>query len=107
MVMQNKGRDDYWDELKGIGIILVIVGHIVQFIYEPLMYEYNILFRIIYSFHMPLFFVVSGYVLQKYKLKLNTKWLVYRILGLVIPFFSWAIIGTVIQSENKFGGGRY
>lgn len=46
-------RIDSLDILKGIGIILVVVGHMIgnQLYIRPW----------IYAFHMPLFFMVSGY----------------------------------------------
>ncbi len=47
------------DVLKGLGIIFVMLGHIVGTNYYGDIYTY------IYSFHMPLFFFVSGYL--KYK----------------------------------------
>lgn len=46
--------------MKGVGILLVILGHCMLF--------ENPINRIIYSFHMPLFFILSGYVYNiKYK----------------------------------------
>lgn len=53
-------RDPYWDAVKGLLIILVVLGHAVQlagggnFWGQPL-------FKGIYLFHMPLFVMVSGY----------------------------------------------
>lgn len=47
-----KGRITYIDSAKGIGIILVIFGHLLS-LDSPLS-------SIIYSFHMPFFFLVSG-----------------------------------------------
>ena len=41
-------RDQTWDIVKGIGILLVIINHIMGF-------------PIISMFHMPLFFIASGY----------------------------------------------
>ena len=46
-------RDSTIDIMKGIGIILVILGHAIQNNYVPLN-------KVILSFHMPLFFFVSG-----------------------------------------------
>lgn len=45
-------RIGWVDIMKGIGIITVIIGHT----YTPFGLNY-----IIYSFHMPLFFLISGY----------------------------------------------
>ena len=47
-----KKRLNYLDYAKGIGILLVVLGHI-----------YNNSVKLwIYSFHMPLFFIISGYL---------------------------------------------
>ena len=49
------------DIAKGLGILLVVLGHnwIVA-------HEHGELFRVIFSFHMPLFFVLSGVVLKEH-----------------------------------------
>ena len=47
-------RDDSFDVLKGIAILLVIVGHCGTFRFRPF----------IYSFHMPLFFFIAGFFLK-------------------------------------------
>lgn len=55
----------YLDAMKGILIILVILGHSIQDTISD--YQNNFLFRFIYSFHMPLFFAISGYLTFKNK----------------------------------------
>lgn len=54
-----KKRLEEIDAAKGIGMILVIFGH-------TLLYG-NSAFRWIFSFHMPLFFFLSGYTVQPEK----------------------------------------
>lgn len=44
-------RNDTIDIMKGIGILLVMLGHFVD----------GFAHTFIYSFHMPLFFVLAGY----------------------------------------------
>lgn len=53
------------DVLKGIATLAVLLGHAIQ---RGLIvgYENNIIFKIIYSFHMPLFILLSGFSLCKY-----------------------------------------
>lgn len=46
-------RESWIDVLKGIGIILVVIGHTSM---------ENPLVKWIYVFHMPLFFALSGYM---------------------------------------------
>jgi fucose 4-O-acetylase-like acetyltransferase len=47
-------RIGYLDIAKGLGILLVVLGHNDLKSYAPLV------FKIVYSFHMPLFFFISG-----------------------------------------------
>lgn len=56
-----KSRIGWLDVAKGITIIFVVVGHLMQS-YNPQM---QIPFKIIYSFHMPAFFVFSGYLFNE------------------------------------------
>lgn len=51
----HKQRLEYIDILKGIGIILVVLGHVTL---------NSDLYHFIYAFHMPLFFIVSGMFLH-------------------------------------------
>lgn len=52
-----KKRIDYIDIAKGITILLMIIGHVFNI---P-----NLLKIFIFSFHMPLFFILSGYTFNK------------------------------------------
>ncbi len=47
---------DFWNIVKGIGIILVVVGHF-----------WGVTTRFVYVFHLPLFFFVSGYMYNEEK----------------------------------------
>ena len=81
------------DILKGIAIGLVVIGHVIQFGTIGDGFWANDLFKIIYSFHMPLFIFVSGYV----SIKGITQRSVFetikkRFFTLIIPFLAWAVI---------------
>ena len=52
--MKVSERYTWIDCIKGIGIFLVVLGHI---------YKDNYIGQWIYSFHMPLFFMLSGYLM--------------------------------------------
>ena len=54
-----KQRIEYVDAAKAIAIILVIFAHCHYMI------EFPRLGNLIYSFHMPLFFIVSGFFLKE------------------------------------------
>lgn len=60
-------RSAYLDFVKGIAIVLVELGHCIQYgsgqaVINTVSFFEDKLFRLIYSFHMPLFVLVSGYV---------------------------------------------
>lgn len=54
-------RDNRLDTLKGLLIILVILGHVIQTI-DPGNIVNHCVMGIIYMFHMPLFILISGYL---------------------------------------------
>ena len=51
-------RIEYIDIARGIGILLVVLGHNDFSLVSPFAYQ------VIYSFHMPLFFFLSGYFIN-------------------------------------------
>lgn len=51
-------RNYLFDNLKAIGIMLVVFGHLIEQINSPVS---DVVYKLIYLFHMPLFIVVSGY----------------------------------------------
>ncbi|WP_320408208.1 acyltransferase family protein [Raoultella ornithinolytica] len=57
-------RDTWVDYAKALGIILVVTGHVNRGLYSSGIYiskEFFILLdSVIYTFHMPLFFFLSG-----------------------------------------------
>ena len=55
---ENTKRIAYWDNLKGILILLVVFGH---FLWDSARYEMVIPTILIFAFHMPVFVYVSGY----------------------------------------------
>lgn len=80
-------RNKQIDVLKGIGAILVVIGHIVT----------GTIKNIIYAFHMPLFFFLSGYVFNtKKKFK---EFVINNIKSLLIPFYIFNIISLLFNIE--------
>ena len=53
-----KKRDDFWDVVKGIGIISIVAGHI-----SP---DSNII-KFLYAYHLVIFYFVSGYFYNEKK----------------------------------------
>lgn len=92
-----KERLIWADSLKGILIILVILGHAMQECLGEKVFA-NHLWNIIYSFHMPAFMAISGYLSfrigNKYKYSI-VLWRRFR--QLVIPFLIWTIINKCVH----------
>lgn len=64
-----KKRNYTIDCLKGFAIILVVIGHVFDGYLKTDIFsnQHNLMFNIfnyIYAFHMPLFFIISGFVFQ-------------------------------------------
>lgn len=88
-------RNKTIDCLRGYAILLVVVGHAIQTVYGEVIGNQKLIFLVIYSFHMPLFFSISGYL--AYRGEKNLKWLKRRLTGLLIPFVSWTLIYAIIS----------
>ena len=105
-------RFEHIDALKGFAIILMVMGHVLSSFYpDPyLVYESEprsamLLFRIIYSFHMPLLIFLSGYValrLSDYSLRncASTIWRRFR--TLVIPYIIVGFMRYVVTQQYFF-----
>jgi len=87
-------RYEYLDVAKGIGIVLVIIGHIV-FGNNYKMFGAKTISNLIYSFHMPLFFLISGMCIKSTKTfnKSSLKKMTY---SYIVPYVIWTIIYIVI-----------
>lgn len=82
-------RLDYIDMLKGIGIILVVVGHHLL--------EFERLTVWISSFHMPLFFIITGYLSGFKKEKFDDVKLVIinKAKSLMYPYVTFSLINLI------------
>ena len=85
----NKNRIEALDRLKGMAIILVVVGHLIQIYYQPYNFDKNIVFSLIYTFHMALFFYLAGVV---HKLKQFSEELITVSKRLLLPFILFYLI---------------
>jgi fucose 4-O-acetylase-like acetyltransferase len=104
-------RDKSIDFIKGTLILLVVLGHSIQYIVYARTNSYwdDTLFKSIYIFHMPAFITISGY-LAATKINENTSFsdiIVRRILPILTPLFVWSAIlalpGILIKSRDSAG----
>lgn len=93
----------YLDSAKGIGMLLIILGHI-------LMVKDSFLLNFIYTFHVPLFFIISGILIEytkEYK-KPFFPLLLKKIKRLIIPYFVYDTLYNIIYScINGFENFRW
>lgn len=73
------------DVAKGIGIILVVLGHVSK---------NQSLITWIYSFHMPLFFCIAGWLMQKHcgTVIFGENYILGKLKRLILPFCEYRII---------------
>lgn len=101
-------RNGYIDFLKGIAIILVVFGHNIQYgsgsdyLTNELFFD-NIIFKFIYSFHMPLFAIISGYLFYSTIKKYDTKIVIKKkIWSLLVPLITCCTINILIITANYY-----
>ncbi len=99
-------RNPYLDVVKGIAIISVILGHSIQYgngleYFDNGSFFDNIVFQFIYSFHMPLFMLISGYLFYySIKRRACSEIIRAKCRSLLLPIFTFAIIakcGVIIS----------
>lgn len=85
-------REVYIDKVKGLAIILIVLGHII-------LLKENVESKIcmyIYTFHVPIFFIISGILISLKNIKeqnLNLKeYFIIKTKKFLYPYFSFSIL---------------
>ena len=100
---QRKQKRMLWvDYAKGIGIFLVVVGHVLRGLINSSILQNSDLWEFvdswIYAFHMPLFFFLSGLFVQRSLSKPFKNFVLDKLCVIAYPYFVWSIIQTTLQS---------
>lgn len=105
--MQKKQRETWLDVAKGLAIIFVVIGHVVtSYRNSGLLKDaraFNFVCNFLYTFHMPLFFVVGGYLSGKSQRTESLRRAVVRkCIAYGIPYvvFSVAAVGLKIVAQS-------
>lgn len=102
-------RIEVFDIWKGIIIFLVVLGHAAGGIIHSVPFSMQdgnngvvILFHLIYSFHMPAFFLIAGMFCNSWINKPFHQASADKIRRLVIPYFIW---GFILAAAMQIAGG--
>ncbi|MCR5787818.1 MAG: acyltransferase family protein, partial [Bacilli bacterium] len=82
-------RLSYIDVSRGIALFLVVFGHLFLIGSNTS--------RWIFSFHMPLFFIISGYVTNTEKYKKFKDYFLRKVKLLILPYIGFLLLGFVIS----------
>jgi fucose 4-O-acetylase-like acetyltransferase len=88
------GRNHHVDALKGFTIICVVFAHSIQ-IHHPNFNE-NRVYLIMFTWAMPLFMLLSGFILSLQLKNTLFGYLKKNTLRLIVPFFIWALVSYVL-----------
>ena len=87
-------RIEWIDNAKGLGILFVIIAHVINHTQTFMSAS-----TLIYTFHMPLFFILSGFTLSEKTLSLNVKQLISKYAKtLVIPYFVYTFANMLLHT---------
>ena len=100
--MMSDNRYQWVDYAKGIGIILVVYGHCIRGIVKAGLVEddsvFTLLDSMIYSFHMPLFFFLSGLFFEGSLQRNGSERFVFSKLDtLIYPYVLWSFLQGGIE----------
>lgn len=92
MRVNNMKRINWVDTLKGIGILLMVIGHYPAFTYT------GRALILIYSFHMPLFLFIGGYLFGE----VTDHHILMKKIGksvgtLVVPYFAFSVVSVFFR----------
>jgi len=116
-------RNTQMDAIRGVAIVLVVVAHAVTYsalqnhietgIAHPLggwidpAAHASLTVSLIYSFHMPLFAFVSGYVLGLRPMPSPARMTEKKLLSLVVPSLAWAAVTYLVAAQWQLGRGFF
>ena len=113
-----KSREIWVDNIKVLACVLVVLGHFLQSITTARIVEASFFTQwfdnTVYLFHVPLFFICSGYLYQKFsKVESFGDWKIHilkKLLTLGVPYFvfslaTWLLKTVFSGAVNTENGG--
>ena len=102
MVNQTRTRLVWVDSLKGWLILLVVLGHALQWTYGNDGIDHSHLWNWIYSFHMAAFMAVSGWLSYRPEGKAQPigRIILRRASQLLVPYFCWSVVFLFFSKDS-------
>ncbi|MEN6521512.1 MAG: acyltransferase [Armatimonadota bacterium] len=95
-------RISWIDYAKGIGIILVVYGHVLQGLCKvgldisPKIFSFSN--SLVYGFHMPLFFLLSGMFAESWLAKYKTSSAIKaKVFSILWPYLVWSLVQGAVS----------
>ena len=88
------------DYLRGIAVFLMLWGHSIQYCYGG-QFDFfeNSVFKLIYSFHMPFFMLISGYLFYFSEQKRGMIELIeYKTKSLLYPILMCSVLNALLTN---------
>ncbi|HCB1938448.1 TPA: acyltransferase family protein, partial [Klebsiella pneumoniae] len=105
-------RESWVDYAKGIGILLVVFGHVNRGLQAAGIIMpsklYHLVDSIIYSFHMPLFFFLSGlFFIKSIEKKGKLLLFIDKFKTIAYPYLVWSLLqGTIEVLLSRFTNSK-
>ena len=94
-------RNTFLDCTRGLGICLVVFGHVQRGLSDahllPANYPFAQIDFTLYTFHMPLFFLLAGLYVWPALEKGRGPFIGSKFMSIVVPYFVWSIIQGGVQ----------
>jgi fucose 4-O-acetylase-like acetyltransferase len=97
-------RIDWVDYCKGIGIFLVVVGHVLGGLEASGIisnsHYYSLIEAWMYAFHMPLFFFLSGLFIQRSAQRSFLGFILNKLNVLIYPYILWSMLQGLLETAG-------
>ena len=112
--MQNTGRILYFDQIRALAILMVIIGHVLPWSFGV---EHSLLLTLVTTIELPVFFYISGYFSTAKKTQINL-WeganiITKSFVRYLVPMFAVGFLSEILtdypfmDSVLHRDGGRY
>lgn len=94
---------------RGVAVFLMLWGHALQFFCgDQFDFFENVVFKTIYSFHMPLFMLISGFLFYYSEQKRTTEELIlYKAKSLLYPILMCSVLNYLFKIPDAILQGGY